>query len=118
MRNKILVVDDDVKSKEIFDEALENFMSEGGELLIADNLKVGLRIIAEHDPQLIFISTQVRDFNQLFLEPLKATVFLLSKDDLIKNRFPTLTKPLTTQVIAEKCWDTYKHHAPVDTPLM
>lgn len=116
MRNKVLVVDNDFRVKSAFEEALKDFIAEGGELFITDRLDAGVKIFQKEHPQLIFVSTQINDFDQAVLESLSSSIVLLSKEELIKNRFPTMTKPLKSSNILQKCGNVFKDHSPLDFP--
>lgn len=118
MRNKILLIDSDVKTKLLFEEALEHFVAEGGELFVADHLNSGLEVAEQEHPQLVFVSTQVIDFDQTALTNLNASIILLSQEELIKNRYPTITKPVKSQSIMKKCSEVFTHPSTNDVRPM
>jgi DNA-binding response OmpR family regulator len=60
---KILIVDDEAYIRRLIEQTLEELEDRGVELLKADNGEDALRIIQEHQPQLVFLDVMIPKIN-------------------------------------------------------
>ncbi|MBI5207042.1 MAG: response regulator [Candidatus Firestonebacteria bacterium] len=60
---KILIVDDEPYIRSLLEEALEDFIDKGVNILIAPNGEIGLELALQHKPNLIFLDCMMPKMN-------------------------------------------------------
>lgn len=103
MRNKILIVDEQVEDREELGQILQEVMEEGGELFFADKREDGIAILKQEIPQLVLLNFTMEGDKKEWTYEGVHVIYMRPRHAGEQNQEESIFKPFKRAQVLQKC---------------
>jgi DNA-binding response OmpR family regulator len=111
MRNKILIVCDNIEEREQMEQILQSIVEEGGELFFAGKQEEGITILNKERPHILFLDSPLLDDKKRWEHEGTHLIIMRMQGEAPQKGEGYVMKPFKVHEVLEKC-RLCLHHDP------